>query len=442
MPMNKALLAVVQQIERDRGVSREIVMAAIEYALTQVARKSDKFTRDVRVIVDRNDLSLQIRDVLVCTDEDTGIGLIPIAKAMRLKKLEAKKNGVDKVEPVREGDTIEISLPPESLGRLGANISRQMIVQYIREAERNNTYNEFKDRVGEIVTGTVTGIGPRETSVTVGMVEMVLPNHENIARQNLQVGDTVRALITHVDSAMKGPSVRLSRKSPKFLEALFRLEVSEIAEGVVEIMGVSRDPGHRAKVAVRSLNENVDPVGACVGQRGSRVRPIVQELCGERIDIVRWNEDPRLYVKEALAPAQLESVEIPEDRPNVIIATVSPEEYSKALGVKGMNVRLATKLCGWHVEVRRSLTTASFEDRKAEAIRNLAEMFSITTRQATQIVNAGYLTIDDIVGDEEAGFIAATGLDEVAAKGVYAAARAVSDMVSGSADDDSAGVEE
>jgi N utilization substance protein A len=225
--------------------------------------------------------------------------------------------------------------------------------------------------------------------------------------------------------------VVLSRSSGKFVEALFRLEVSEISDGVVEIMGVSRDPGFRAKLAVRTANENVDPVGACVGQRGSRVKTIVNELSGEKIDIVRWNEDIRQYVAQALAPAKLESIEVDSVQPNTVNVVVAADQYSLAIGKRGQNVRLTTKLTGWHIEIKKSMATASFEDQKAEAIKELAETFSVSLSVATQMADAGYLNVEGIAEEDEAGFIAATGLDEVTAKGVYAAAKAVAELTNG-----------
>ena len=415
MAMNNQLLAVVQHIESERGVSREIVLTAIEQAISQAARKNQNVTNDLRVAIDRKDLSLHVYDTLVVSDEENGPGFISSARAARFN------HG----NPVAEGQTVEIEMPAASLGRIAAQTSRQMIMQKIREAERTNTFAEYKDRVGDIVTGTVSAVSHRDTYVTVGKTEMILPGKERIPTEDYQVGDTLRAIVLRVDPEAKGPSVILSRASGKFVEALFRLEVSEIADGVVEIMGVSRDPGFRAKLAVRTANENVDPVGACVGQRGSRVRSIVNELSGEKIDIVRWNEDIRQYVAQALAPAKLESIEVDPALPNTVHVVAAADQYSLAIGKRGQNVRLATKLTGWHVEVRKSMATASFEDQKAEAIKNLAEMFSVSSAVATQMADAGYLTVDGIVDEDEASFIAATGLDEVTAKGVYAAAQAV-----------------
>lgn len=260
--------------------------------------------------------------------------------------------------------------------------------------------------------------------------EMILPGKERIPTETYQVGDPIRAIVLKVDKE-KVPSVVLSRSSNKFIEALFRLEVSEIADGVVEIMGVSRDPGYRAKIAVRTSNENIDPVGACVGQRGSRVRTIVNELNGEKIDIVRWSDDIRQYVAQALAPAKLESIEVDPVLPNTVHIIAADDEYSLAIGKRGQNVKLTTKLTGWHVEIRKSMARASFEVRKAEAIKELADMLSISTAVATQMADSGFLSVDGIVAEDEAAFIAATGLDEVTAKGIYAAAKTVAELVAG-----------
>ena len=418
MAMNSQLLAVVQHIENERGVSREIVLTAIEQSIAQAAKKNANVTNDLRVVIDRKDLSLHVYDTLVVSDEDTGPGFISMARAARFSR------GKELVE----GQTIDVELPAAKLGRIAAQTSRQVIMQKIREAERTNTFSEYKDRVGDIVSGTVSAISRRDTFVTVGKTEMLLPAKERIPTEDYQVGDPIRAIILRVDPDSKGPSVIISRSSNKFVEALFRLEVSEISDGVVEIMGVSRDPGFRAKVAVRTSHENVDPVGACVGQRGSRVRTIVNELNGEKIDIVRWNEDIRQYVAQALAPAKMESIEVDPVQPNSIHCLAAADQYSLAIGKHGQNVRLSSKLIGWHIEVKKSMATASFEDQKAEAIKDLAEMFSVSTAVATQMADAGYLTVDGVAEEDEASFIAATGLDEVTGKGIYAAAKVVAEF--------------
>lgn len=415
--MNNELLAIVNFIERERGVSREIVLEAIEGAIQQAAKKNPEVTNDVRVAIDRKTLSLHVYDTLVVSDEDSGTGFISISRAKRIKP------------DVAEGDTIEIEMPAHKLGRIAAQTSRQMIMQKIRDAERHNTFAEFKGRIGEIVSGTVSAVSRRDIYVMVGKTEMFLPGKERIPTEDFSVGDSIRAIIKDVKTDSEGPAVTLSRANTDFLRTLFRLEVSEIAEGVVEIMGVSRDPGYRAKLAVRTNDEKVDPVGACVGLRGARVRNIVRELNGEKIDIVRWSEDPKAYVTQALAPAKLESVELDPDGGNSIHVTVAPDQYSLAIGKRGQNVRLTSKLTGWKVDVVKSMALASFEDQKAEAIKTLAEMFSISTVQATQLADAGFLTVDGILDADEESFIAATGLDEVTAKGIYAAAKAVAELI-------------
>lgn len=416
MAINGQLLAVVQHIEAERGVSREIVLTAIEQAILQAARRNRGFTENLRVEIDRKTFEFHVYDTFVCSDEAVAApGVVSTATARRL----ARNPGL------RQGDTVVLEIPAAKLGRIAAQTSRQQIMQKIREAERTNTLSEYKDRVNDIVTGTVTAIVHRDIYVTAGKTEMILPAKERIPGEDYQIGDPIKALVKSIDSDARGPSVLLSRTNGKFLEALFRLEVSEISDGVVEIMGVARDPGFRAKIAVRTNNEKVDPVGACVGQGGNRVRNIVRELHNEKIDIVRWNEDVRVFVAGALAPAKLESVEVDTSVSNTVHVTVSPDQYSLAIGKRGQNVRLTTKLTGWHVEVKKSLAAASFEDRKAEAIKQLAETFSIPVSTATQVANAGFLTVEGIVEEDEASFIAATGLDEIAAKGVYAAAQAV-----------------
>ncbi|MBR2920979.1 MAG: transcription termination factor NusA [Kiritimatiellae bacterium] len=426
MAMNSQLLAVVQHIEAERGVSREIVLTAIEQALAQAAKKNHDVTNDLRVVIDRKDLSLHVYDTFICSDEDTGPGFISLERAKRFNK------GI----PVKEGQALEVEMPASRLGRIAAQTSRQMIMQKIRDAERTNTFSEYKDRIGDIVSGTVSAVSHRDTYVTVGKTEMVLPAKERIPTEEFQVGDPIRAIVLRVDPEAKGASVVLSRASGKFLEALFRLEVSEISDGVVEIMGVSRDPGFRAKIAVRTANENVDPVGACVGQRGSRVRAIVSELSGEKIDIVRWNEDIRQYVAAALSPAKLESIEVDPVDHNTVHVVTAGDQYSLAIGKRGQSIRLTTKLTGWHIEVKRSMAAASFEDQKAEAVKELAETFSVSTAVATQMADAGFLTVEGIVEEDETSFIAATGLDEVTAKGVYAAAQAVAALTRGESIDE------
>ena len=420
MAMNNELAAIVSYIERERGVERESVLTAIEGAIKQAASHNPGVTNDLRVVINRKDLSLHVYDTMVVSNEETGTGFITLARARRIKP--------DAVE----GEAIEIEMPAARLGRIAAQTSRQMIMQKIREIERTNVSTEFKNRIGEIVSGTVSAVNRRDLYVFVGKTEMLLPAKERIPTEEFSVGAATRAIVHHVKDASEkdsnGPAVTLSRASAEFVRTLFRLEVGEISDGVVEIMGIARDPGYRTKLAVRTLDEKVDPVGACVGLKGARVRNIVRELNGEKIDIVRWNADVKHYVAQALAPAKLESVEVDPDGGNTVHVTVAPDQYSLAIGKRGQNVRLTSKLTGWHVDVTKAIALASFEDQKAEAIKTLADMFSVSTAIATKLADAGFLTVEGIVESDEEGFVAATGLDEVTAKGLYAAAQAVAEL--------------
>ena len=419
MAINNELAAIVTYIERERGVEREDVLTSIEEAIKKAAEHNPDVTKDLRVVINRRDLSLHVYDTAVVSNDQKGAGFISLARARRIK-------------PDAElGEKIEIEMPAARLGRIAAQTTRQVVMGKIREIEQTNVYTEFKNRIGEIVSGTVSAVNRRDLYVLVGKTEMLLPGKERIPTEEFSVGDSIRAIVHSVKpmkSDAKGPSVTLSRASAEFVRTLFRLEVGEISDGVVEIMGIARDPGYRTKLAVRTLDEKVDPVGACVGLKGARVRNIVRELNGEKIDIVRWNADVRHYVAQALAPAKLESVEVDPDGGNTVHVTVAPDQYSLAIGKRGQNVRLTSKLTGWHVDVTKAIALASFEDQKAEAIKTLADMFSVSTAVATKLADAGFLTVDGIVESDEEGFIAATGLDEVTAKGLYAAAQAVAEL--------------
>ena len=430
MAMNNELLAIVSYIERERGVEREVVLTAIEQAIQQAAKHNVDVTNDLRVSINRKDLSIHVFDTVVVSSEETGTGFISPARARRIKP------------DAQEGDAIEIEMPASRLGRIAAQTSRQVIMQKIRDAERSNVFSEFRGRIGEIVSGTVSAVNRRDLYVLVGKTEMYLPAKERIPTEEFSVGDSIRAIVHNVKQEANGPAVTLSRASAEFVRTLFRLEVSEISDGVVEIMGIARDPGYRTKLAVRTLDEKVDPVGACVGLKGARVRNIVRELNGEKIDIVRWNADVKHYVAQALAPARLESVEVDPDGGNTVHVTVAPDQYSLAIGKRGQNVRLTSKLTGWHVDVTKAMALASFEDQKAEAIKTLADMFSVSTAVATKLADAGFLSVEGIVEGDEAGFIASTGLDEVTAKGLYAAAKAVAELTGVSSSEDAAEEEE
>lgn len=412
--MSNELLSIISYMERDRGVNREIIIQAIESAILQAARKNLDVSNDLRVQIDRKNLSIKAFDTLVVADDDSGPGFISLKSARRLKP------------GVKPGDTLEVEIPPAHLGRIAAQTARQMILQKIREAERKNVYDEYKDRIGDIVSGTVRQIMYRDLIIELGKTEAILPSKERIPSEEYNVGDRLRAYVYRVQSGANGPAVVLSRACSDFVKTLFRLEVSEIADGIVEVMGVARDPGYRSKIAVKTLDEKVDPVGACVGLRGVRVRNIVRELNGEKIDIVRWSDDIKQYVTQALAPAKLESVVIDPDEQRLVHVTVAPDQLSLAIGKRGQNVRLSSKLTGWRINIQKSGEEISFEEQRETAVKNLASVLDISEEIASALVENGFLTTDGIIDAEIPYLQEVLGLDEETARSIWTAAQAAS----------------
>jgi N utilization substance protein A len=409
--MNNELLSIISYLERDRGVNREIIIQAIESAIQQAARKSLDVSNDLRVEIDRKTLSIKAFDTVVVSDEDSGVGFLALRRARTLKR------------DVKPGDTLDIEIPPSHLGRIAAQTARQMILQKIREAERKNVYDEYKDRIGDIVSGTIRQIIHRDLIVELGKTEAIMPAKERIPTEEYNVGDRIRAYVFRVQSGVNGPAVVLSRACSDFVKTLFRLEVSEIADGIVEVMGVARDPGYRSKIAVKTLDEKVDPVGACVGLRGVRVRNIVRELNGEKIDIVRWSEDIKQYVAQSLAPAKLEGVTIDPDESRTVHVMVAPDQLSLAIGKRGQNVRLSSKLTGWRINIQKSGEEVSFEEQRETAVKELAEVLDISEETASTLVANGFLTTDGIIDAEIPYLQEVTGLDEETVRKIWTAAQ-------------------
>ena len=415
--MNNELSSIISYLEKDRGISRGVVIQAIESAIQQVARKSLEVTNNLRVEIDPKTLVLKAFDTVTVADDDTGIGFITLRKARAVKK------------DAQPGDDIEVEIPPAKLGRIAAQTARQMILQKIREAERKNVYDEFKDRIGDIVSGTVRQIAHRDLIIDLGKTEAILPAKECIPTEEYTVGDRLRAYVHRVQANPNGPSIMLSRACPEFVKTLFRIEVSEIADGIVEVMGVARDPGYRSKIAVKTLDEKVDPVGACVGQRGIRVRNIVRELNGEKIDIVRWSDDIKQYVTQALAPSRLESITIDPNHQRTVRILVAPDQLSLAIGRHGQNVRLTSKLTGWRVDIQKSGVPLSFELQRETAIAELAEVLDISEKVATTLVDNGFLTMEGIIEVDASYLQEVTGLDEQLVQEIWAASKAASGVV-------------
>jgi N utilization substance protein A len=417
--MNNELSSIISYLEKDRGINRGVIIQAIESAIQQVARKSmGGVSSSLRVEIDTKTLALRAFDtVYVAEDDDSGTGFISLRKARAINK------------DVQPGDSLEIAVPPANLGRIAAQTARQMILQKIREAERKNVYDEYKDRIGDIVSGTIRQISHRDLILDLGKTEAILPAKERIPTEEYNIGDRIRAYIHRVQANPNGPSIMLSRACPEFVKTLFRIEVSEIADGIVEVMAVARDPGYRSKIAVKTLDEKVDPVGACVGLRGVRVRNIVRELNGEKIDIVRWSDDIKQYVTQALAPSRLESVTVDPSLQRTVHVLVAPDQLSLAIGKHGQNVRLTSKLTGWRVDVQKAGIPISFETQRDSAIKELAEVLDIPEAAAATLVNNGFLTIDGIIEVDAAYLQEVTGLEEQLVREIWAASKAASGVV-------------
>jgi N utilization substance protein A len=411
--MNNELLSILNYMERDRGIDREVLIEAVEYALQSAARKGHG-TDDLRIEIDR-----ETCDIKAYAQAEV------VERAPRSSDRQISLSSARKLKPDAElGDTVEVEVVPKDLGRIAAQTAKQAILQRIRQAEREIVFGEYKDRVGDIVSGAVRQFSRSDIIVDLGRAEAVIPSKERVPTEEYQVGDRIRAYVLDVRENAVGPSVILSRSTPEFVRALFRLEVSEIADGVVEVKGIAREPGYRTKIAVVSRDEKVDPVGACVGMRGIRVKNIVRELSGEKIDIIRWSEDVKTYVINALSPAKLKAVNIDPDDRNTVHVVTEADQLSLAIGKRGQNVRLSAKLLGKKIDIQKDEGDISFEEKVKKAIDDLAAVDGIGREEAEALVKAGYLTVAGILAGEIEDLID-TGFDAATAAAIYNAALAV-----------------
>ncbi|GAN80422.1 transcription termination factor NusA [Acidocella aminolytica] len=380
------LLLVADAVAREKQIDREEVLEAMEQAIQKAGRAKYGHEKDIRAVIDRKsgDVRLSRWTEIVDTveTEDTQIA-VAIAK---------------KFAPEKEvGDFIVDPLPPIDFGRIAAQTAKQVIVQRVREYERAKQFNEFKDRVGEIINGVVKRTEYGNLMVDLGRAEALLRRDECIPRENLKNGDRVRAYIFDVREEPRGPQIFLSRTHPGFLAKLFAQEVPEIYDGIIEIKAVARDPGSRAKMAVISRDASIDPVGACVGMRGSRVQAVVAELQGEKIDIIPWSPNVATFVVNALAPAEVSKVVMDEEAGRVEVV-VPDSQLSLAIGRRGQNVRLASQLTRWDIDI---LTEAEESERRQEEFRRKTGLFvealDVDDMIAGLLVQEGFETVDDLV---------------------------------------------
>ena len=384
--MNSDLLAVLDYMEREKGIKREVLLEALSGALLTAAKKSVGPARDLRVTIDPKSGEITALASLIVADVVRNIhDEIPLARARKINPDAAV------------GDVIEVVVTPEGFGRIAAQTARQAILQRIRQIEKEMIFDEFKDRAGEIVSGTVRRFDRSDVVVDLGKFEAVMPMRERVATEDYNIGDRIRAYVVAVENTNRGPEIVISRSHPNFVRRLFEVEVSEIADRTVEIKAISREAGYRTKIAVWSADEKVDPVGACVGMRGSRVKNIVRELNQEKVDIIRWSQDPREFVMEALKPAKIKSITIDEDRKAVQV-TVDEDQLSLAIGRRGQNARLTSRLTGWEINISKDESvTHAFEQKLAQAITTLAKTLNIDEETARSLAKAGMNSVDGIL---------------------------------------------
>jgi len=386
--MTNELLALFEYYEKEKGIKRDTMIDALETALLSASRKSIGPAREMRIRIDPEKGDIRAYATLIVRDRvNNPYEEIDIFTARRLKP------GID------VDSELEVDITPSNFGRIAAQTAKQTMMQRLRQAEKELIYDEFKDRAGDIVSGTVRRFERGDVFVDLGKFEGVMHQRERVSTEEYNVGDRIRAYVVAVENGARGPEIILSRSHPNFVRRLFESEVSEIADRTVEIRSLAREAGYRTKVAVYSADEKVDPVGACVGLRGARVKNIVRELNNEKVDIIRWSDDMRAFVQEALKPAEIKSITIDEAKQSILVK-VDEEELSKAIGRRGQNARLTARLIGWDVQVQKDESAhEAFEAQVAGAAALIAKGAAIETEVASALVRGGLTTLDMLVND-------------------------------------------
>ena len=384
--MTSEIQVLFEYYEKEKGIPRDTMVEALSTALLSAARKSVGPARELRVDV----------------NPDKG-DIVAVAKLIASENVKSPYEEISmeiarKINPEAQlGDEIEVKVTPKDFGRIAAQTARQTMMQQLRIAEKAMIYDEFKDRAGDIVGGTVRRFDKSDVMVDLGKFEGTMPSRERVTTDQYSIGDRIRAYVVAVENGSRGPEIILSRSHPNFVRRLFEFEVSEIADQTVEIRGIAREPGFRTKVAVYSADPKVDPVGACVGLRGARVKNIVRELKNEKVDIIRWSEDLTEFVTDALKPAIIRSIEIDEAEKQVRV-TVDEEELSKAIGRRGQNARLTSRLLGWDVQIEKdSSKTEIFEKRVIDAANEFVSKIGeevIDTDTAIKLVKGGIVNLE------------------------------------------------
>ena len=385
--MSREMLLLVDALAREKNVDKDTVFAALEMALASATKKRINDEADVRVEIDRNTGAheafrrwLVVEDDLV-ENEEQQIGLTDAREQLPDVQLE---------------DYVEEALEPVDFGRIGAQAAKQVILQKIRDAEREQVLNDFLERKEHLVTGQVKRMEKGDAIIEAGRIEARLPRDQMIPKENLRPGDRVRAWLKKIDRQARGPQLILSRTAPEFIMKLFELEVPEIEDGIIEIKAAARDPGVRAKIAVKSNDQRVDPQGTCIGMRGSRVTAVTNELAGERVDIVLWSADPAQFVIGALAPAQVSSIVVDEEKHSMDVV-VDEDNLAIAIGRGGQNVRLATELTGWTINLMTVEESQQKQESETATIRSLfMEKLDVDEEVADILIQEGFSTLEEI----------------------------------------------
>lgn len=385
--MSREILLLVDVLAREKNVSKDIVFGALELALASATKKRLDDEADVRVVVDRETGDFEtFRRWEIVADADF------IHEVQHIPLSEAQKQDPE----VEIGDYLEESLEPIDFGRIGAQAAKQVILQKIRDAERDQILNDFLERKEHLVTGTIKRMERGNAIIEAGKIEAVLPRDQMIPRENLRVGDRVKAFLLRIDRAARGPQLILSRTAPEFIIKLFEMEVPEVDDGLLEIKAAARDPGMRAKIAVKSNDQRVDPIGTCVGMRGMRVTAVTNELAGERVDIVLWSADPAQFVVGALAPAEVISVVVDEDRHSMDVV-VDEDNLAIAIGRGGQNVRLASEMTGWTINLMTEEESQTRVEAESAAIRVLfMEKLDVDEEVANILISEGFSTLEEV----------------------------------------------
>lgn len=402
--MNADFIAGLEFWEREKGISRETLMAAVQEALLSAAKKAVGPARELRVDIDQKSGDIRAFAKLIVADR-------VISQHDQISVFDARRIKPD----AKVGDEVEKEVTPAGFGRIAAQYAKQALMQKVRQAEKAMIMTEYKDRVGDIVSGTVRRFDRSDVILDLGKYEGLMPNKERVPTEEYQVGERIRCYVKAVQEGPHGPEIILSRADTRFIVKLFQLEVSEINDGTIEIKGIAREPGFRTKMAVYSRDSKVDPVGACVGLRGQRVKNIVRELNNEKVDVIPWSSDIKSFVTKALEPAKLRSIEADDVRKRLKIL-VAEDQLSLAIGKRGQNARLTARLTGWEVNIdAEHVITKGFEEKVAEAVANIAAIAGITREQADALVHAGVTRLEDLLSAEAGDLADIPGVGESAA---------------------------